>query len=127
MPSTLVSAALAAAVALAVAPPAPAAAPALSCTYTLTRWSGGFTAELSIANSGPTITGWTAHWTFGTPTRITSSWQAALTQITPNDTVAAPMPWLATIPSGGAVSFGWTAIAATTEVPDDIAINGQRC
>jgi cellulase/cellobiase CelA1 len=127
MPSTFLSSAIAAALAITTAAPAQAATPALTCTYTLMQWNGGFMAELAVTNTGPTITGWTAHWTFDTPTRVTATWQAALSQPTPTDTVAVPMPWATTIPSGSAVSFGWTAAAASTSVPADITINGQRC
>jgi hypothetical protein len=107
--------------------PARAALPTVTCTYALSTWSGGFSAELSMANSGSTIDGWIAHWTFATPTRAITSWSARLTQANPVDVVAAPMSWNRVIATGAVVSFGWTGIAAMTEVPTDVTVNGTRC
>ena len=107
--------------------PAHAASPTVTCSYTFTSWLGGFSAELAIANSGPTIDGWTAHWTFATPTRATASWSASLTQASAVDIVAVPMSWNKVIATGASVSFGWTGVAAATEVPTDLTINGMRC
>jgi endoglucanase len=110
-----------------VAPAHAGSSPAVTCQYTFTSWPGGFTADLAMANSGPTIDGWTTHWTFATPTQATASWSARLAQANPVDIVATPMPWNKVIPTGATVSFGWTGIAAATEVPTDVTVNGKRC
>lgn len=98
-----------------------------SCRYLFTAWSGGFSAELYIANSGPAVDGWTARWTFETPTQATAVWSGWLIQAGPHDVVAGPMSWNKLIRTGSVVSFGWTASAPATEVPADITINGLPC
>jgi hypothetical protein len=107
--------------------PARAAVPTVTCRYTFSAWSGGFSAELSMANSGPAIDGWIAHWTFATPTRAITSWSASLAQANAVDIVATPMSWNRVIATNAVVSFGWTGAAATTEVPTDLTVNGTRC
>ncbi|MBB5874404.1 hypothetical protein F4553_007838 [Allocatelliglobosispora scoriae] len=129
---TRVRAAIAlAALASAVLVPAPAAAatvpPTITCTYRLNTWPGGFSADLVIANSGPAIDGWTARWTFATPTRVMITWAASLTQPSPYENVATPVPWNRVIGTGKSFTFGWTAAAPATEVPTDITINGVPC
>lgn len=118
---------LACLVSVTAAPAAAIASPAVTCTYTVSTWNGGFVANLAVANDGPTIDGWTVHWTFDTPTRATTVWSASLAQADPYDAVATPTYWNRVIRTGGVVSFGWTAIAATTTVPTDLTVNGQRC
>jgi hypothetical protein len=124
-----VTAALVAAVALIAATPAPAqaASPAVTCRYTFISWPGGFSADLHMANSGPAIDGWQARWTFATPAQANAVWSAQLVQATPTEMVATPAPWNQTIPTGGAVVFGWTASAVTADVPTQITVNGQPC
>ncbi len=108
--------------------PAQASTPsAITCYYTFSAWSGGFTADLAIANSGPAIDGWTARWSFKIPTQANAVWSAQLVQVSPSEMVATPMSWNKTIPTGRAIVFGWTATAAATEVPTDITVNGQSC
>jgi hypothetical protein len=120
-------------VALAAAPApaaASAAAPApgsVTCRYELFAWQGGFTADLFITNNGPTIDGWAVHWTFETDTRVTGVWSSTIYQASPLDAVAVPAPWTRVIPTGRTTAFGWNALAAATEVPTDLTINGVPC
>jgi len=124
--------ALIAALLTAFAPPLPAHAAVtpqsqLTCQYLLNTWPTGFTADLLIFNNGPTIDGWTATWTFDTPSQLVAVWSADMNQSTATVAVATPMPWNKIIASGSAVVFGWTALAPKTEVPDDITVNGIPC
>jgi hypothetical protein len=113
----------------------PAAAPAraaevsspFSCHYTFVAWQGGFSADLWITNSGPEVDGWTARWTFDTPTRATAVWAGWLIQPGPHEAVAGPMSYNRIIRTGSMVGLGWTAMAAATEVPEDITVNGLPC
>jgi hypothetical protein len=104
-----------------------AAAPAVSCVYTIRAFSGIFIADLTIVNNGPTaIYGWQARWTFTTPTTNLIGWQAYMTQ--QGDVVyATNMSFNAVISPGLATTFGWSAMAVTTDVPKDITVNGVPC
>lgn len=100
----------------------------VTCTYTVTNsWHGGFTANVDIANNGPAINGWTLRWTFTTPTADVRGWSAVITEQDGNRATATNMSWNGGIPTGQAISFGWTAAAVSTGVPADLTLNGQTC
>jgi cellulase/cellobiase CelA1 len=126
----LVAASCATAITAAVilpATPALAAEPSpITCTYHLNAWQGGFTADLSIFNAGPTITGWTVHWTFDIPTTITAVWTSRITE-NASGVYASNVEYNSMIRTGQTTSFGWNAVAASTTVPTDLTVNGQRC
>ncbi|HEY6745396.1 MAG TPA: cellulose binding domain-containing protein [Mycobacteriales bacterium] len=61
-------------------PPPPTGA---SCTasYAVTQtWTGGFTADVTVRNTGRTTAGWTVTWTYGGTQQVTNAWSTALTQ-----------------------------------------------
>ena len=127
-----VSAVLAGAVALAPAPaqaaptPTPTPTPAVTCTYYLTEWQGGFVADIRLVNRGPAINGWVVRWTFAHPTTITAVWGSQITQ-TASVANAVNTTWNSTLGTNKALSFGWSASAAATEVPTDLTLNGVPC
>src|SRR5262249_5991823 len=62
------------------ASPAPAAT---SCqvTYRITsQWNIGFTADVTVRNSGPTLNGWALTWSFPDGQVITNAWNTSATQ-----------------------------------------------
>jgi hypothetical protein len=105
--------------------PASATGP-FECDYRFLAWTGGFVAELQIDNQGPAVTGWTSTWTFDFDERLGAIWSAVMTQ-SGNRVTATPAGWTGTIPSGGSIRFGWTALASQTNTPDDITVNGSPC
>ncbi|MBO3748313.1 cellulose binding domain-containing protein [Streptosporangiaceae bacterium NEAU-GS5] len=102
------------------------ATPAIVCTYTVSSWAGGFSADISMANSGPAIEGWTVRFSFDTPTQLLGGWHATLTQQGQTMT-GVNLAWNSRIGTGQAVAFGWTAFARSAEIPDDITVNGVSC
>lgn len=126
--SVLGLAAVGAAGAFGTAPASAAAASPVTCTYTVTAWSGGFTANVQIADNGPTaINGWTVRWTFAVPTTVVSGWSATITDTDGHDVVATNVSYNGVIGSGQSMSFGWSAEAVSTDVPTDLTINGVPC
>ncbi|WP_051450765.1 cellulose binding domain-containing protein [Actinospica robiniae] len=115
--------------AVAGAPAQAATSPAVSCTYTIEdEWSGGFIAQISIADNGPSaITGWTVRWTFNEYTTGISAWQSNLTAPDGFTAAATNASYNGTIASGAVTSFGWSARAAATSVPTDLTVNGIPC
>jgi cellulase/cellobiase CelA1 len=110
-----------------IAGPASAADGPISCTYTVdASWSGGFFADLAIANAGPAVNGWTVRWTFADPTSGIHGWNAQIT-LQDNVVTATNLSWNGTINTGQVVAFGWSATAAKTTVPTDITVNGTPC
>lgn len=103
-------------------------APSVTCVYTFSAWSGGFTANIQITNNGPTaIDGWTLRWTFAVPTAVTSGWSATITDTDGHDVSATNVSYNGVIGSGRSTSFGWSAEAASTDVPTDLTVNGVPC
>jgi len=98
----------------------------ISCYYRLLKFEKAFMADLFVTNQGAPITGWTAHWTFSSDERLGNVWGAIMVQ-REHDITATNVSWNASIPTGGTMSFGWTALASSTSVPTDITINGMPC
>lgn len=116
---------LAGAVLLAVAPAA--AATACDVTYAANQWSTGFTADVRVTNNGAPVTGWVVTWTFPGNQRVTSGWNAQLTQSGGAVTAAAP-PHNRTLATGGSASFGFQATySGTNPAPTAFALNGVAC
>jgi hypothetical protein len=111
----------------------PAAVPAaqadggLSCRYQLSTWGGGFSADLTVRNSGPAIDGWTIAWTAPPATVNQAVWNASVAPSPPSVLAFSNAFWNGRVPTGGATSFGWTARALSATVPDDITVNGTPC
>ncbi|MFJ6197312.1 cellulose binding domain-containing protein [Micromonospora sp. NPDC092111] len=96
-------------------------------SWTPNQWSGGFTADVRITNRGPALTGWALTWSFGADQRITSAWNAQVTQTGVNVT-ARNVAWNGNLPQGGTVSFGFQASYGTSNPrPDGFQLNGAGC
>lgn len=99
-------------------------------TYGVNQWPGGFTANLTIANTGTaTINGWTLAFAFTAGQRVSSGWSANWTQPPGSANVTATnMPYNATIAPGTTVGIGfngsWTA---SNPPPAVFTLNGNRC
>jgi hypothetical protein len=113
--------------AAAIGNPAQAAAGPLTCGYTFNAWRGGFSANLTIRNAGPAISGWTAAWSVPVPTENLIAWSSNAIETPPTSLAFSNAAWNGTIPTGGATTFGWTAKAVIAEVPSDVTVNGVAC
>ncbi|WBB53664.1 cellulose binding domain-containing protein [Verrucosispora sp. WMMD573] len=94
-------------------------------SYQVTTWSGGYTANVTIYNWAAAINGWQLAWNLSAGSTITTPWNAGITQNGPAVT-ASNLAYNASIPSGGAVTFGFNA-TGTPNVPSPITLNGQSC
>jgi endoglucanase len=85
-----------------------AGTPSCSVTYAIqSSWTGGFTANVTLTNTGSTaFGGWTITWTYPGDQQITNLWDAFYTQT--GETVSAhdPFDTNATIAAGASASFG---------------------
>jgi hypothetical protein len=97
-------------------------------TYTPNNWQGGFTANVTIANtSSSAINGWTLTFTFPGDQKITSAWNAAVTQTGTSVTVT-NLSYNAAIPPGGGQSFGFQGSWVTNDAsPASFSVNGMAC
>ncbi|HEY9878919.1 MAG TPA: Calx-beta domain-containing protein, partial [Leptolyngbyaceae cyanobacterium] len=89
-------------------------------------WGTGFTADLTIRNTGTTpINGWTL--AFNAPYNIDQAWSSTLTKLPDSRYSVNPLSWNTTIPAGGSVTFGYRGIKAAGTVataPTNYTLNG---
>jgi hypothetical protein len=104
--------------------------PAAACriTYGTNVWSGGFTANVTVANTGSTaINGWTLGFTLPAGQAITSSWNAALSG-SGGAVTARNIAWNGAIPAGGNTSFGFQGTyGGSFARPASFSLNGSAC
>lgn len=91
---------------------------------TVSQWGSGFTAEVGVSVSAGTVEGWTLTFTLGSGQRITTAWNAAVTQDGARVT-ARDVGWNSRL---GSAVFGFQA-TTTGQVtpPTDFALNGIPC
>jgi hypothetical protein len=107
-----------------------ASPPPLAChvSYAASNWPGGFTASVTIGDTGPApISGWTLAFTFPGDQKITNAWNAAVTQ-TGASVSAANLSYNATIAPGASQSLGFQGTWATNgTAPASFTVNGAAC
>ncbi|MCR6481927.1 cellulose-binding domain-containing protein [Amycolatopsis sp. OK19-0408] len=115
----------AAAVTAAVAAEPAAAAPACSVGYRVNQWQTGFTAEITVTNGATALPAWTLTWHYTGTQAVTSAWNATVRQ-SGTAVTAESLPYNASLPAGGSVSFGLQG-TSTGPDPTDFALNGVAC
>ncbi|MGW5197227.1 glycosyl hydrolase family 18 protein [Streptomyces spiralis] len=106
---------------------AQAAADATSATATYTKtqdWGTGFEGKWTIKNTGTaSISSWTLEWDFPSDTKVTSAWDASVTNSANHWT--ARNTWNGTIAPGASVSFGFNGTGSGS--PSNCTVNGGGC
>jgi endo-1,4-beta-xylanase len=98
-------------------------------TYDRTsEWPGGFTANVTIANTGTTaVNGWTLTWSFPGDQKITNAWSATAGQSGANVT-ATNAAYNGSIAPGGTTSFGFQGTYGSNDSsPTAFTLNGTPC
>ncbi|MCO8270808.1 cellulose binding domain-containing protein [Actinoplanes sp. TRM 88003] len=110
-----------------VTTPPPASA-GCRVTYATNTWNTGYTANVTVANTGSTaLNGWTLGFTLPSGQTITSSWNAALTGSSGAVTVR-NIAWNGNIPPNGSASFGFQAThTGNAAAPTAFTLNGSAC
>ena len=101
---------------------------ACQVTYTPDQWQGGFTADITIANTGSSaINSWKLTFTFPGNQQITDAWNGVESQSGENVTITNES-YNATIAAGSSTSLGfqgtWTSSDAS---PTAFSVNGTAC
>jgi hypothetical protein len=97
-------------------------------TYTPDVWAGGFTANITLTNTGTAAwTAWTATLTYPAGEKITSAWNTTATQ-SGNIVTAANLSYNGAVAAAASTSFGvqgtWTTSSAS---PTAYTVNGHAC
>lgn len=101
-----------------------------SCKATVTpqTWAGGFTDDVTVANTGSTaVNGWKVGFTLPSGQTVTSAWNATLSTSTGSVT-ASNLSYNGQIPAGGSQSFGFQGTySGTFAQPTGFTLNGTAC
>lgn len=112
------------------APPTATASPAGACSATYVvrdQWSTGFTADVTISNTGAALNGWTLAWSFGGNQVITNMWNATPTQ-SGQQVRAASMSYNGSLNSGANTVIGFQAsYSGSYAAPTGFTLNGTTC
>ncbi|MFG3253043.1 glycosyl hydrolase family 18 protein [Streptomyces sp. NPDC048172] len=102
------------------------AAATATATYTkVSDWGSGFEGKWTLKNTGSTpINGWTVEWTFPSDTKVTSSWDATVTN-SGNTWTAKDKGWNGTLAPGASVSFGFNGTGGGAAT--NCKLNGASC
>jgi endo-1,4-beta-xylanase len=102
-----------------------------TCRVTYTKnseWPGGFTAQVTIANTGTTtINGWSLTFTFPGDQKITSSFNGGFSQTGENATLT-NASYNGTIAPGASITDGFQGTWSSSDAnPTSFSVNGTAC
>jgi hypothetical protein len=97
-------------------------------TYQPNQWQGGFTANVTIANTSSTaLNGWTLTFAFPGDQKITTSWSGTATQSGKNVSIT-NVSYNGQIPANGSTSLGFQGTWANSDTsPTSFSVNGAAC
>ncbi|WP_030437591.1 cellulose binding domain-containing protein [Actinoplanes subtropicus] len=96
--------------------------------YVPNEWSGGFTANLTVTNTGTSaIDGWTVKFSFPGDQKVTNAWNATVTQ-SGTAVTATNAGYNGTIAPGANATFGFQGTwSASDAAPTAFTVNGTAC
>ncbi|MEV4702505.1 GH12 family glycosyl hydrolase domain-containing protein [Actinoplanes sp. NPDC049316] len=108
--------------------PPPGGSTACRVTYGTNAWSNGFTADVTVANTGSSaVNGWALAFTLPNGQAVTNSWNATLTGSS-GAVTARNVSFNGAIPAGGSTSFGFQGTySGTFSTPSTFTLNGTAC
>ncbi|HEY9244568.1 MAG TPA: glycoside hydrolase family 6 protein [Streptosporangiaceae bacterium] len=113
---------------LVLASTAPASA-ATSCqvAYSANSWSTGFTASITITNTGSALTSWTLTYSYSGNQQLTQGWSGNWSQSGQNVTVTSAS-WNGALATGASTQIGANfSYSGTNTAPTAFSINGTAC
>src|ERR1022692_423664 len=95
--------------------------------YTVNQWSTGFTAAVTITNTGTAITSWTLAYSYSGNQALTQGWSGNWSQSGQNITVT-NASWNGSLATGAATSIGANfSYSGTNTAPTAFTLNGVAC
>jgi len=104
----------------------------VSCTVTYatqSQWTGGFVAQVTIANSGSSaIDGWTLAFTFPGDQQITTAWDDGTVTQSGESVSITSASYNGTIAAGSSTSVGFEGTWSSSDAaPTAFSVNGSTC
>ncbi|MFI6654164.1 glycoside hydrolase family 6 protein [Streptomyces sp. NPDC050523] len=91
------------------------------------QWDTGFTAAVTVTNNSAAKSSWAVKWSYAGNQKVTSGWNAKITQSGAAVT-AANETYNATLGAGGSVSFGFNGTySGSNAVPTAFTLDGVTC
>ncbi|MBQ1016953.1 cellulose-binding domain-containing protein [Micromonospora sp. D93] len=104
-----------------------AAAQGCRVDYTPNQWPGGFTATVKVSPGDTAVSSWTVTWTYAGDQRVTSGWNATVSQ-SGSTVTARNASYNGSIPAGGSTEFGLQGTyASSAGAPTGFSLNGVPC
>jgi len=102
--------------------------PGCKVTFSPQTWTGGFTANVTVANTGSTaVDGWKLGFTLPSGQTVTSAWNATVSPSS-GAVTATNVSYDARIPAGGSQSFGFQGTySGSYAQPTAFILNGTSC
>ncbi|MEU8255713.1 cellulose-binding domain-containing protein [Micromonospora inaquosa] len=95
--------------------------------YTPNQWPGGFTANIKVSPGDAAVSSWTVTWTYAGDERVTSGWNATVSQ-SGSTVTARSMSYNGSIPAGGSTEFGLQGTyGSSAGAPTGFSLNGVPC
>ncbi|GAA2423945.1 glycoside hydrolase family 6 protein [Streptomyces glaucus] len=105
----------------------PAAVPCTVDYKVQNQWSTGFTAAVTVTNHGAAKSGWTLKWSYAGNQKVTSGWNAKISQSGTGVTVTNES-YNGSLATGGSAGFGFQAsYSGTNAVPATFTLDGVTC
>ncbi|MGW4962897.1 extracellular catalytic domain type 1 short-chain-length polyhydroxyalkanoate depolymerase [Nonomuraea sp. NPDC004186] len=97
-------------------------------TYAMNSWNTGFTAEVTITNTGTSqLTSWALTFTLPAGQSVTSAWNATISPAS-GQVTARNVSYNGTVAPGASASFGFQAThTGNTSKPPAFTLNGATC
>ncbi|MET7682149.1 glycoside hydrolase family 6 protein [Streptomyces sp. NPDC005423] len=116
--------------AAAVTPSSDPGIAAIPCTVDYkvqNQWDTGFTAAVTITNNSTAKSSWAAKWSYAGNQKVTSGWNAKISQ-SGTAVTAANETYNGSLATGGSVSFGFNAsYSGTNALPTTFTLDGVTC
>ncbi|NGO11154.1 cellulose 1,4-beta-cellobiosidase [Streptomyces sp. HC44] len=91
------------------------------------QWDSGFTAAVTVTNNSAAKSSWAVKWSYAGNQKITSGWNAKLSQ-SGTAATAANESYNGTLATGGSVSFGFNGTySGTNAMPTTFTLDGVTC
>ncbi|MDH6515412.1 cellulose 1,4-beta-cellobiosidase [Streptomyces sp. SAI-208] len=91
------------------------------------QWDTGFTAAVTITNNSAAKTSWSLKWSYAGNQKVTSGWNARISQ-SGTAVTAANESYNGTLATGGSASFGFQGTySGTNAVPATFTLDGVTC
>ncbi|MEU3147108.1 MULTISPECIES: glycoside hydrolase family 6 protein [unclassified Streptomyces] len=91
------------------------------------QWGTGFTAAVTVTNLGAAKSSWSLKWSYAGNQRVTSGWNAKVTQSGSNVT-AVNESYNGTLATGGSASFGFQGTySGSNAIPATFTLDGVTC